>query len=426
MTDTTTTTANPLLDPLFAGTVGDMVGNYILRGTLGPPGRGIGSVWRATPAEDDDAPVCLKVARSGTNYESSWRVELACLRATASCAGIVDLAAHFMFVNPATQQTHPCHAIGWVPGGDLFDTMQRNPCLLTPARCIAITGEILDAVAYLHGGMGEGWKVVHNDLKPENILMGADGHIRLTDFGSASILHGCDPDVLGERTRWVQKFGQTTDYRSVEIICGPSVTTAADIWAVGCILFELLTHGETLFTDGEADHDDDSGASRGSRYACDGEDDEDDEDGEDDEDDEDGENDDDDEDGSADSADSADSDYDANEAGDIVQLLVIRECLGPFPSALTRAYPELFSRSGSLRFHRLCESGAPEDLIDARPGSLTVADRLRDAGVAGDFDMLFAPMLRMNPMHRATATAMRDVIESLPGLVDDAVQHGAQ
>ena len=388
-------------DELFAGTMGTEVGQYVLRKTLGPGGRGIGSVWYADT--DGPAKVCLKIARHGARYESTWRVELACLRATASYGGIVNLVDHFMFTDPKTAQVHPCHALEWVGGGDLFDLIKYHPDTLTVSRCLGIICEITEAVAYLHAGMADGWRVVHNDIKPENILVGTDGSMRLTDFGSVSILHGHDADALGTKTQWIQKYGQTTEYRSVEIICGPTVTPAADVWATACVFFELLTHGECLFDPGSASgsgsqgsHGRSGGSGSGSRgshgsYAT----------------------------SSYTSEDEAD-----DEVEDTHQLLVIRECLGTFPRALAREYPGIFNRKGDLRPDRLRDSGIPEDLVDAKAASVPVCNRLCRAGVRPTPGLtgLFTGMLRMNHTQRTTATDALVTIRALIVASGEAVQ----
>ncbi|MEM8996457.1 MAG: serine/threonine-protein kinase, partial [Acidobacteriota bacterium] len=104
--------------------------------------------------------------------------------------------------------------------------------------------EICDAVGYAHRRL-----VVHRDLKPANILVAAGGQIQLVDFGIAKILAPDDapdaPDAglsKGEadetRTgaRWL-----TPNYASPEQWLGQPVTTLTDVWALGVLLFELLS-----------------------------------------------------------------------------------------------------------------------------------------------------------------------------------------
>ncbi|MEZ5332199.1 MAG: protein kinase [Thermoanaerobaculia bacterium] len=92
--------------------------------------------------------------------------------------------------------------------------------------------EVVDAVSYLHRNL-----IVHRDLKPSNVLVDADGRTKLLDFGIAKLLAG-DP---GEgRTRTGERV-LTPQYAAPEQLRGEPVTTATDVYALGVVLYELLT-----------------------------------------------------------------------------------------------------------------------------------------------------------------------------------------
>jgi serine/threonine-protein kinase len=91
---------------------------------------------------------------------------------------------------------------------------------------------ICDAVQFAHRNL-----VVHSDIKPSNILV-ADGAPRLLDFGIARVLaQGGDTD---ERTRTMAQL-LTPDYAAPELLAGGAITTSVDVYALGVLLYELLS-----------------------------------------------------------------------------------------------------------------------------------------------------------------------------------------
>ncbi len=89
--------------------------------------------------------------------------------------------------------------------------------------------EVCAAVAAAHRSL-----VVHRDLKPSNILVAAGGTVKLLDFGIAKSLETAD------ETRTVER-ALTPEYAAPEQIMGGGVTTATDVYALGVLLYELLT-----------------------------------------------------------------------------------------------------------------------------------------------------------------------------------------
>lgn len=79
--------------------------------------------------------------------------------------------------------------------------------------------------------------VLHRDIKPDNLLLTWDFHVKLADFGDACFL-GDDE---------ANSFGGTPSYISPEVIQTSKAGPCSDLWAMGCILYELLV-GEKLFT----------------------------------------------------------------------------------------------------------------------------------------------------------------------------------
>jgi serine/threonine protein kinase len=106
-------------------------------------------------------------------------------------------------------------------------------------EAVRITREVAEALSYAHA---QG--VIHRDLKPENIML-TRGHALLADFGIARA------GAVNERTAMMTRPGTvlgTPSYMSPELSTGePNIAPASDVYALGCVLFELLT-GSPPFT----------------------------------------------------------------------------------------------------------------------------------------------------------------------------------
>ena len=118
----------------------------------------------------------------------------------------------------------------WVEGR-LLRTILAEEGRLDPARAIAITLAIADALDYLHAH-----GIVHRDLKPENIMVGRLDQVKLIDFGIAA--------RAGSRRLTFGKLSSvmgTADYISPEQVRGRRGDSRSDIYALGVILYEMLT-----------------------------------------------------------------------------------------------------------------------------------------------------------------------------------------
>jgi len=98
---------------------------------------------------------------------------------------------------------------------------------------VRLFADACDAVRYAQSHL-----VVHRDLKPRNILVTADGKVKLLDFGIAKLL---DPDDAGDAVTRTGHRPMTPGYAAPEQVRGQAVTTATDVYALGVLLYELLT-----------------------------------------------------------------------------------------------------------------------------------------------------------------------------------------
>jgi serine/threonine protein kinase len=114
---------------------------------------------------------------------------------------------------------------------------------LAPRRALVLVRQLLDALEHAHGR-----GVVHRDLKPDNLLVTLAGaaadpfeRLKVLDFGLVKLLDDAAAIVGGERlTRTGIAFG-TPAYMAPEAALGRALDRRVDLYAVGVILFELLT-----------------------------------------------------------------------------------------------------------------------------------------------------------------------------------------
>jgi len=133
-------------------------------------------------------------------------------------------------VLPAVSGKRVYMAAEWVEGRTLRSLLQEKG-RLEPERAVAIALRVCGILEYIHGR-----GVAHRDLKPENIVMLADGGLKLLDFGIAT--------KPGARRLTFGKFSRimgTADYISPEQLKGKRGDAQSDIYALGAILFEMVT-----------------------------------------------------------------------------------------------------------------------------------------------------------------------------------------
>lgn len=218
--------SEPWVSPQAPMRPGIDIGPYRLERLLGEGG--MGQVWLA---ERNDGllqrRVALKLLRPGL-VESDLRARFARERqilvrlAHQHIARLLDAGS--------SRDGVPYLALEYIDGIPLTDWCRAQAAPL--GQRVAMLAQVCDAVSHAHANL-----VVHRDLKPSNILVTPAGEVRLLDFGIAKLLDG-GPGPDATRTG-MRAF--TLHYAAPEQILGEPVTTMTDVYALGVVLYELLT-----------------------------------------------------------------------------------------------------------------------------------------------------------------------------------------
>lgn len=195
---------------------------FELREELGKGGMGV--VYRAHDTKLD-RDVALKVLTGETSEDSSERLireaQSAAVLNHPNIVGIYD-------VNDSGPVKYI--AMELVDGGSLrqcLDARHGEPLPEPTARRLIL--EFLDAMTYAHSR-----GIVHRDIKPENVMLDANQHIKITDFGLARM------ETSSTITRPGMAVG-TVQYMAPEQIRGEKPDPRVDIYAAGCMFYEMLT-----------------------------------------------------------------------------------------------------------------------------------------------------------------------------------------
>jgi serine/threonine-protein kinase len=187
----------------------------------------IGTVWRAVDVTTGD-PVAIKQLRP----EAATQPEL--VDAFLTEAEILAELDHPSVIRVRNFIDREAGAralvMELVEGEDLRQRIRRDGPL-PPAVAANVVAQVAEALAYLHGR-----GVAHGDVKPGNLLVPADGGpVRLADFGVARRVGAAvDPEQT------IRPTHATPEYVAPEVVTGALPSLAADVYALGIVLFELL------------------------------------------------------------------------------------------------------------------------------------------------------------------------------------------
>lgn len=202
---------------------GDVIGKYVIEAAVGRGG--MGEVYRGRQL-DLDRLVALKLAPAFFIDRSRIEAQALAQAQHPNVVQIIEIATHGDYI---------VLVLEWIDGG----TLATDPAGgRTPRQTAEIVAKLARAVQYLHDR-----NIIHRDLKPANVLRTSDGTLKLADFGLAKKL-----DSAAGGTKVGDVMG-TPSYMAPEQVDGDPATIgrAADVYALGAILYDLLT-GRPPFT----------------------------------------------------------------------------------------------------------------------------------------------------------------------------------
>ncbi len=204
-------------DPL----IGQQLGQYTVIGQIGKGG--MASVYQATQASMKRT-VAIKVLPRSLTHEEKFlerfyrEVEIVAALQHPHILPVYDFGEF---------EGLPYIVMAYMSGGTLADEIIKGP--MEPGDIIRIVGEMADALDYAHEK-----GVIHRDFKPSNVLLDENRNTYLTDFGLAK---------MGESSAQITGTGilGTPSYMAPEQAEPAQLTPAADVYALGVTIFQMLT-----------------------------------------------------------------------------------------------------------------------------------------------------------------------------------------
>jgi Tol biopolymer transport system component len=227
--------------------IGDRVGGYHIQGRLGAGG--MGEVYRARDAKlGRDVAIKILPRAFGTDPERLARFD----REARTLAALNHPNIGAIYGIEEGPDGTRALVLELVEGVTLSDRLERGPLSLSDALPIADQVATALECAHEHG-------LVHRDVKPSNIAIKPDGTIKVLDFGLAKAVAADDrskgsaaPTLTVTQPRQGALLG-TPAYMSPEQVQGGDVDQRTDVWALGVVLFEMLTGRRPFEGAGPAD-----------------------------------------------------------------------------------------------------------------------------------------------------------------------------
>ncbi|HZR37318.1 MAG TPA: protein kinase [Nevskia sp.] len=209
-------------EPFQALPRGESIGAYRIERLLGHGG--MGEVYLAARADGQyEQEVAIKLINAAFADEPQQFLEERRILARLEHPGITRL-----FDGGISADGRPYMVMERVEGRDLLTWCREHRSSL--AQRLELFIQLCQAVGYAHRRL-----IVHRDIKPGNVLVTSEGQVKLLDFGIARLL---DHPAAAENARLVQA---TPGFAAPEQLTGGDITAATDVYALGVLLYRLLS-----------------------------------------------------------------------------------------------------------------------------------------------------------------------------------------
>ena len=188
---------------------------------------GMGRVWRARDTLLE-RPVAVKVLRSEFTGDATFRARFRAEAQHTAALHHPNIASVFDYGELVEDGEQLAYLVMELVEGEALSALLEREGRLDAARTLDIVRQTSAALAVAHAA-----GVVHRDVKPGNVLMGADGVVKITDFGIAWSASSVPLTGTG------QVVG-TAHYLSPEQAEGGKATPASDVYALGTVAYECL------------------------------------------------------------------------------------------------------------------------------------------------------------------------------------------
>mmetsp|Transcript_18474 Transcript_18474/g.33268 ORF Transcript_18474/g.33268 Transcript_18474/m.33268 type:complete len:322 (+) Transcript_18474:48-1013(+) len=203
------------------------LGDFLIKETLG-----VGAFGRVRLAQHrtDNYCVALKILKKGELVKQKQ------VDHVINEFRVLRVLDHPFVVNLRGIAQDNCYlvfALDYVPGGELF-TYLRRASKFDSATAAVYAAQVICVFEYLHSQ-----DIIYRDLKPENLLLDTNGYLKLTDFGFAKFLSSGRTFTLCG----------TPGYLAPEILLNRGHGKPVDWWALGVLIYEMLTGAEPFADD---------------------------------------------------------------------------------------------------------------------------------------------------------------------------------